>query len=167
MLLVIRPECTGRTISIPCLLMAWLRASPSLQQPGYWSCEINWSVFSMKLQWRHNEHSSVSNHQPCECLLNRLFGHRSKKTSKLRVTGLCAGNSQGTGPPPPPPPLHKGPITRKMFPLDDVIMRREIHGIATPSAIALPRNGRRANTYLRSSRQNNLSCKMGERNPLR
>ena len=29
--------------------------------------------------------------------LNRLFQHRSKKTSKLRVTGLCAGNSPGTG----------------------------------------------------------------------
>ena len=30
-------------------------------------------------------------------LLNRLFRRRSKKTSKLRVTGLCAGNSPGTG----------------------------------------------------------------------
>ena len=38
------------------------------------------------LRWRH----SVSNHQPHNCLLNRLFGCRSKKTSKLRVTGLCA-----------------------------------------------------------------------------
>ena len=40
------------------------------------------------LQWRHNEHDSVSNHQPHDCLLNRLFGRRSKKTPKLRVTGL-------------------------------------------------------------------------------
>ena len=30
-------------------------------------------------------------------LLNRLFRRRSKLTSKLRITGLCAGNSQGTG----------------------------------------------------------------------
>ena len=30
-------------------------------------------------------------------LLNRLFRRRSKKTSKLCVTGLCAGNSPGTG----------------------------------------------------------------------
>ena len=30
-------------------------------------------------------------------ILNRLFRRRSKKTSKLRVTGLCAGNSPGTG----------------------------------------------------------------------
>ena len=36
---------------------------------------------------------------------------RSKKTSKLRVTGLCEGNS------------HKGPVTRERFPFDDVIMR--------------------------------------------
>ena len=27
-----------------------------------------------------------------------------------------------TKPPPPPPPPHKGPVTRKMFPFDDVIM---------------------------------------------
>ena len=39
------------------------------------------------LQWRHNERDGVSNHQPHDCLLNRLFRRRSKKTSKLRVTG--------------------------------------------------------------------------------
>ena len=54
----------------------------------------------LSLQWRHNGHD-VSNHQPHHCLLNRLLGRRSKKTSKLRVTGLCVG---------------------KMIPFDDVIM---------------------------------------------
>ena len=49
------------------------------------------------LRWRHNERDNVSNHQPHDCLLNRLFTRRSKKTSKLRVTGLCAGNSPETG----------------------------------------------------------------------
>ena len=49
------------------------------------------------LQWRHNGHDGVSNHQPRDCLLNRLFKRRSKKTSKLRVTGLCEGNSPVTG----------------------------------------------------------------------
>ena len=48
------------------------------------------------LQWRHNEHGGVSNHQPHDCLLNRLFRRRSNKTSKLRVTGLCVGNSPVT-----------------------------------------------------------------------
>ena len=67
-------------------------------------------------EWRHNEHDGVSNHQPHHCLVNRLLRLRSKKTSKLRVTGLCAGNSPVNSP-------HKGPETRKMFPFDDVIMR--------------------------------------------
>ena len=49
------------------------------------------------LQWCHNEHDGISNHQPHDCLLNRLFRHRSKKTSKLRVTGLCDRNSPVTG----------------------------------------------------------------------
>ena len=48
------------------------------------------------LQWRHNGRDGVSNHQPHDCLLNRLFRHRSKKTSKLCVTGLCEGNSPVT-----------------------------------------------------------------------
>ena len=53
-----------------------------------------WGFYwKMTLHWRHNGHDSVSNHQPHDCLLNRLFRRRSKKTSKLRVTGLCAGNS--------------------------------------------------------------------------
>ena len=38
--------------------------------------------------WRHNGHDSISNHQPYDCLLNRLFRRRWKKTSKLCVTGL-------------------------------------------------------------------------------
>ena len=48
------------------------------------------------LHWRHNERDGISNHQPHECLLNRLFRGRSKETSKLRVTGLCVGNSPVT-----------------------------------------------------------------------
>ena len=70
-----------------------------------------------KLHWRHNDHDGVSNHQPHGCLLNRLFRRRSKKTSKLRVTGLCVGNSPG-----PVNSPHKWPVTRKMFPFNDVIM---------------------------------------------
>ena len=57
------------------------------------------------IPWRHNERDGVSNHQPHDCLRNRLFKWRSKKTPKLRITGLCA---------------HKGPVTREMFPFDDV-----------------------------------------------
>ena len=57
------------------------------------ACQIK----SIPLRWRHNDHAGVSNHQPHGCLLNRLFRRKSKITSKLRVTGLCVGNSPGTG----------------------------------------------------------------------
>ena len=69
------------------------------------------------LQWRHNGYDDVSNHQHHDCLLKRLFRHRSKKASKLHVTGLCEGNQPVTVNPP-----RKGPVTRKIFPFDDVIM---------------------------------------------
>ena len=55
------------------------------------------TIHQKSLQWRHNERDGVSNHQPHDDLLYRLFRRRSKKTSKLRVIGLCAGNSSVTG----------------------------------------------------------------------
>ena len=63
----------------------------------------------VSLQWRINDHDGVSNHQPHGCLLNRLFRRISKQTSKLCVTGFVRG-------------IHRGPVTRKMIPFDDVIM---------------------------------------------
>ena len=92
------------------------------------------------LQWHHNDHDGVSNHQPRGCLLNRLFRRRSKKTSRLRVTGLCVGNS--TGPVNSP---HKGPVTRKMFPFDDVIMDFTFHYLSQHFS----------NTFLCNSNSNN------------
>ena len=71
-------------------------------------------VPNMSLRWRHNGHDSVSNHQPHDCLLNHLFRRRSKKTSKLWVTGLLCGELNSP---------HKWPVTWKMFPFDDVITR--------------------------------------------
>ena len=71
------------------------------------------------LQWRHNERCGVSNHRRPDYLLNCLFRRRSKKTSKLRFTGLCVGIHRW-----PVNSPHKGPVTQKMFPFDDVIMDR-------------------------------------------
>ena len=48
-------------------------------------------------RWRHNERDGVSIQRHLGCLLNRLFRRGSKKTSKLRVTDLCEGNSPVTG----------------------------------------------------------------------
>ena len=47
----------------------------------------------LSLHWRHNERDGVSNHWCLDCLLNCLFGIRSRGTPKLRVTRLCEGNS--------------------------------------------------------------------------
>ena len=73
------------------------------------------------LQWRYYGRDSVSNYQPHECLLNRLFNCRSKKASKLRVTGLVRGiNRELVNYP------HTWPVARKMFPFDDVIVINRI-----------------------------------------
>ena len=157
-----------------------------------WNFNPNSNIFTennaFPLRWRHNGRDSVSNHQPHHCLLNRYM----LKTSKLRVTGLCVGNSPVTGEFPAQMasnaeivsiwwrhhgeccfrcavPLstvcvrvfvleyfnikhqssaslafvwgihrwsvnstHNWPVTRKMFPFDDVIMQHVVRNIATP-----------------------------------
>ena len=60
-----------------------------------WTYEII-TINVVTLQRYNNERDGVANHQPHDCILNHLFGHRSKKTSKFRVTGLCEGNSPVT-----------------------------------------------------------------------
>ena len=71
------------------------------------------------LQWHHYGRDSVSNHQPPDCLLNPLFRRRSKKTPKLRVTGLWVGNSPRTGEFPA-----QMVSNAENAPFDDVIMRK-------------------------------------------
>ena len=78
---------------------------------------ITITIIVITLQWCRNERDGVSNHQPHDCLLSCLFRHRSMKTSKLRVNGLYARNSSW-----PVNSPHNGPVTRKMFSFDDVIM---------------------------------------------
>ena len=73
--------------------------------------------FVLTIQWRHNESDCISNQQPHGCLFNGLFRRISTKTWKFRGTGLCSGNLAGTVNSP-----HKWPVTRKVFPFDDVIM---------------------------------------------
>ena len=41
----------------------------------------------------HNKCDGISNHWRLHCLHNCLFRRRSKKASKLHITGLCEGNS--------------------------------------------------------------------------
>ena len=93
--------CASRTVEL-CIM--YVRIYHSFMNPMYMlsiHCLVifndEFDLFHVSLRWRHNDHAGVSNHQPPGCLLNRLFRRKSKKTSKLRVTGLCAGNSPGTG----------------------------------------------------------------------
>ena len=111
-----------------------------------WPCDIInngcwnfWNLMTLRvlimipphtLQWRHNEHDGVSNHQPHDCLFNRLFMCISKETSRLRVTGLCEENSPLNSP-------HKGPVTWKMLPFDDLIMN--IHTTPSHHGVSLSR----------------------------
>ena len=70
-----RPVCTTGTNSRPTLLML---------------CMFCWVSPPYALQWRHNGRDGVSNHQPHDCLLNRLFKRRSKKKFKSpRHWPLC------------------------------------------------------------------------------
>ena len=69
----------------PCLILI----------PG--KCACKFCLIGQAIQWRHNGRDGVSDHQPRDCSFNRLFRRGSKETSKLRMTGLCVGNSTVTG----------------------------------------------------------------------
>ena len=82
----------------------WWFETPSRPLWRHCNALIMWNFYGLRqivsniaisLWWRHNDHDNVSNHQPREGLLNRSFRRRSKKTSKVRVTGLCVWNSPG------------------------------------------------------------------------
>ena len=70
-------------------ISSWFSYPPSVREASRGVIET--------FQWHHNECDCVSNHQHPECLLNRLFRSRSKKTSKLHVTGLFEANQPVTG----------------------------------------------------------------------
>ena len=78
---------------------------------------MTWCLDHFSLEWRNNGRDGVSNHRGLNGLLNRLFRRRSKKTSKLCVTGLCEGNSPVTGEFP-----SQRANNADFFPIDDVIM---------------------------------------------
>ena len=82
---------------VPCVSRIVHAALLVLLYPLFYVHEAQNNIKNMLLQWRHNELDSVSNHRRLDGLLNRLFRRWSKKTSKLRLTGLCEGNSSGTG----------------------------------------------------------------------
>ena len=109
---------------------------------NYWAAErdvIDWRFHEIwvssefrtsSLQWRHNESDGVPNDRRRDCLLNRLLRRRSKRTSKLHVTGLCGGIHRSSADSP-----HIRPVRRKMFPFDDVIMFHRTFPSATSTRL--------------------------------
>ena len=120
-LLCISPLCAISHLSWSILMQ------PQEMQSFSWSCwwlypvlykhqiYVRLVMWLTSLQWRHNGRDGVSNHQRLDCLLNRFYRRRSKKTSKLRdfERGIHRG---------PVNSPHKWSVMRKMFPFDDVIL---------------------------------------------
>ena len=79
-------------------------------------------VIKVTLHWRHNWLRWRLKSPVSRFLLNRLFKRRSKKTSKLCVRERGIHRWQVNSP-------LKGPVTRKTFPFDDVIMILPVLGI--------------------------------------
>ena len=68
-------------------------------------------------QWRHNERHCVSNHRHLDCLFSCLFrSHQRRHQSSVSLVVLRGIHRRPVDSP------HKGPVTRKMFLFDYVIM---------------------------------------------
>ena len=77
----------------------------------------------MSLQWRHNEHDGVSNHQPHDCLLYIQAQMKENKHQRDASLAFVMGIHRW-----PVNSPHKGPVTRKMFPFEDVIVYYDSRG---------------------------------------
>ena len=74
--------------------------------------------WAYQFQWRHNDRYGASNQQPYDCLLNRYSeadqGKHQSSASPVYVRGIDRW---------PVNSPYEWPVTRKMFPFDDVIMQ--------------------------------------------
>ena len=82
-----------------------------------WTKNVCWKTFSchgiikLPIKWRHIEHDGVSNHQPDDCLLNRLFNAQIKENiTAPRHWPLCGEFTGDRG-----IPRKKGPVTLHFF----------------------------------------------------
>ena len=108
-----------------------LKVSSTKLQPFYLCLNVFYSIavdtlwfFATRhhpLRWRHNEFDDVSNHQPHNLIYNVYSGADQRKHQSsaslafVRWIHRWAVNSP-----------HKWPVTRKMFPFDDVITSNDI-----------------------------------------
>ena len=82
-----------------------------------WNKLITHNISS--LQWRHNERDDVLNHQTYDGLFTQPFiqGADQRKHQNSESLAIVRGIHRW-----PVNSPHKGPVTRKMFTFDDVIM---------------------------------------------
>ena len=91
---------------------------------------------SFTLQWHHNGRDGVSDHQPHDCLLKRLFRRRSKKHQSSASLAFVWGIHRW-----PMNSPHKGSVTRKMFPFNYVILKyRFLHLCLFQCRVQIPIN---------------------------
>ena len=81
------------------------------------TCRLRDNKRIAPLQWLHNGCDGVSNHRRFTCLLNRLAGADQRIHQSSGSLAFVRGIHRWPVNYPP-----KGPVTRKMFPFDDVIM---------------------------------------------
>ena len=111
-------QCTG--VGLPSL-----NASSDWIFVGKWIgrvVDLLWNIAYIlnamnSLRWRHNGRDDVSDHQPHDCLLNVYSGADQRKLQSSASLVFVRGIHRG-----PVNSPHKGPVTRKVFPFDDVIM---------------------------------------------
>ena len=92
--------------------------------------------------WRHNERDSVSNHRRLDCLLNRLFVQAQiKENTKAPRHWPLWGEFPWWAVDSP----HKGPVTREMFPFNNVMDFQELTVWSpTPYIVSLRTNYERS-----------------------
>ena len=89
-LLVLKLGHSGRSRSIPWLLMPWLLVSPGHQQPWHWPCRINRSLSSMGKIYNYRKTSSISRTKSQSLTVSCVLLHLSslnllKPDAKLRM----------------------------------------------------------------------------------
>ena len=75
--------------------------------------------YETTLQWRQNGRDSVSNHQPHDCFSTVYLDTDQRKHQSSASLAFVRGFHRR-----PVNSPHKWPVTRKMFPFDDVIMMK-------------------------------------------
>ena len=99
---------------VQCFHLIWSEVF-TYEKHGFqlWAQHHLWNA----LQWRHNERDGVSNHRAHHSLLTVFSGADQRKHQSSASLAFVRGIHWW-----PVNSPHKWPVTRKMFPFDDVIM---------------------------------------------